>query len=57
MISSLLPKNFGALGEGGSVSDGSGGASAIMDSLFPMTGFGLGAGIGVEACVIISCPL
>ena len=47
----------GFLGSGGSVSGGSLGGGAIMDSPIPFSGFGGGVGIGVEACVIISCPI
>jgi len=48
----------GPFGTGGSVAGGSNGMSSIMDlSIIPATGYGLDIGGGIEACVVISCPL
>jgi hypothetical protein len=47
----------GPVGTGGSVSYGPSGGSTIMDISIPNTSYGLDIGGGVEACVIISCPL
>jgi len=44
----------GPFGTGGSVATGSNGSSAILDMIY---GYGMDAAIGVEACVIISCPI
>ena len=49
--------HYGPFGSGGSVGYGSAGGGAIMDLGIPGTGFGLDIGGGVEACLIISCPL
>ena len=47
---------IGVAGAGGSVSEGSTGASAIGD-IPVLGGLGIGADAGVEACLIITCPI
>ncbi len=47
--------HVGNAGSGGSVSYGSTGISAIGD--IPLLGGGLDIGGGVEACLIITCPI
>ncbi|ADV45613.1 hypothetical protein Nitsa_0342 [Nitratifractor salsuginis DSM 16511] len=49
--------HFGAFGTGGSIGYGSSGGSAILDLGIPETGYGLDIGGGIEACLIITCPL
>jgi RHS repeat-associated protein len=47
---------IGAAGGGGSVSGGSAGGSVIGDTP-GLGGLGIGAGAGIEACLIITCPI
>jgi hypothetical protein len=49
--------HYGPFGTGGSAGYGSAGGGAILDLGIPGTGYGLDIGGGIEACLIISCPL
>jgi len=47
--------HFGNAGGGGSAAGGPGGMGAIGD--IPGAGLGLGAEMGVDVCLVITCPL